>query len=236
MHKIIILLLVVNFGFAQDVNSYKYALVPSKFVFQTEKGQFNLNNLTRMILESNGFESYIDDEKLPDDLVRDNCNKVFVDLDVSNTMFVTKLKIVLKDCKNNVIFSSQEGKSSEKSQALAYVQALKMASQSLKTMRHQFVATKLNSVAALPIIKVENNNKVSNLLTVQKTTTGFDLFSAETKKLILNLRSTSIKDIYIAMQQGSNCGIVFKSEGLYYFEYYTTDRKITEQVIVDLTN
>ena len=91
---IYILLLFASLGFSQNLNSYKYALVPSKFSFQKEKGQYNANTLVKMITEKNQFESYFDDEVSPTDFANQNCNKVYVDLDVVNSMFATKVKIV----------------------------------------------------------------------------------------------------------------------------------------------
>ncbi len=46
-------------------------------------------------MEKNGFETYLYDDKLPDDFVKGNNNKVFADLDIVNTLFTTKIKIIL---------------------------------------------------------------------------------------------------------------------------------------------
>lgn len=237
MKKIFLLVLVVHFGFAQNLNSIKYALVPSRFSFQAEKGQFNLNNLTRMILESNAFEAYLDDENLPDDFVRDNCNKVYVDLVVNNSMFATKVKIVFKDCKNSVIFTSQEGKSAEKSLAIAYVQALQMASQSLRLMQHNFVAPVNNKVVFLdaPVINVGSKDKNTATLIAKKAANGFNLYQPESDKVLFTLKTISLNDVYIA-NRGSQFGLFYKTNDQYYFEYYINDKKVIEMILVTPLN
>ena len=233
--KIIIFLLVTNSCISQNLNSYLYALVPSKFSCQAEKAQYNLNNLTRMILEKNGFETYIDDENFPDDFAKVNCNKVYADLEVKNSAFVTKLKIVLKDCKNNIVFISDEGKSTEKNQSIAYAQALRMASQSLNLTRHQYNPS-------LKIVVVSDESIVQNVaktdvkpiaLLAKKSDSGFNLIAANSENVYMNLKTTSLKNVFIASRQNSQ-GIVFKNEEKYYFEFYLNNQKITEPINVVL--
>ena len=231
--KIILFLLVFNSCYSQNLNSYLFALVPSKFSCQSEKAQYNLNNLTRMILEKNGFETYLDDEKLSTDFAKVNCNKVYADLEVKNTAFVTKLKIVLKDCKNNIVFISDEGKSIEKNQTIAYAQALRMASQSLNLMRHQY-----NPSLKIVVVKdelIDQNVSKTDVkpiaLLAKKTDSGFNLIEANSANVYMNLKTTSLKNVFIATRQNLQ-GIVFKNEDKYYFEFYLNNQKITEPINV----
>ena len=107
----LILFLTTSLGFSQSLNDYKYAIVPSKFEFLKEKDQFRLNTLTKLLMEKYGFVTYFDSDVLPSEVAENNCNKVYVDVKSNGNLFVTKLTVVLKDCKNVVLFSSSEGKS-----------------------------------------------------------------------------------------------------------------------------
>ena len=52
MKKYIALFLMFSTGvFAQNINDYKYALVPAKFSFFKEDNMYNLNLLTKMYLQ-----------------------------------------------------------------------------------------------------------------------------------------------------------------------------------------
>ena len=79
----LILFLASSYGFAQSVNDYKYAIVPSKFEFLKDKDQYRLNTLTKMLMEKYGFITYFDTDILPTEVAENNCNKVYVD--VQNT-------------------------------------------------------------------------------------------------------------------------------------------------------
>ena len=107
--SIIALLVLTSNVVAQDLNNYNYALVPSKFSFSREKDDYRLNTLSKMFMQKYGFESYLDSEILPSEFAADNCNKVYVDVVENNSMMMTKIKVVLKDCFNQVLFTSEEG-------------------------------------------------------------------------------------------------------------------------------
>lgn len=240
MKKIIVLLLFVSsFGFSQNLNNYKYALVPAKFTFLKEKDQFRLNTLTKMLMEKYGFETYFDSDILPTDFAKENCNKVFVDVEENNSMMVAKLRVVLKDCKNNILFISEEGKSKEKEYKIAYNQALREAFNSFNNLHHKYVekidtesqvVVKTNSIEdATPqkteeIVGETTAEGLRNSLSVVTTENGFDLYSIESK-LLYSAKRTSLKNVYIATC-GVEKGILKKDyNDTWYFEYYREGSK-----------
>lgn len=208
------------FAFSQNLNSYKYALLPSKFSFQKETDQYNVNTIVRMILEKNQFETYRDDEKLPEEFAVENCNKVYTDLNVINSIFVTKVKIILKDCKNNVLFTSKEGKSNEKDNVKAFTEALREASQSLEVLNHKYQPVqnliKDEKLADNYIINKTSIN--SNQLTASPTLQGWNLINSNNKIEII-LFKTTLNDFYIAKKQDKQ-GIIYKKNDFWFFEYY----------------
>ena len=227
MKKVIVLLLFVNCTLAQNLNSYKYVLLPSRFSCQTEVDQYNLNSLMRMILEKNGFEVYADNEKFTDDFAIENCNKLYADLDVQNALFATKAKIILKDCKNNIIFISAQGRSNEKNPTIAFAQALRTASQSLEAAKHLYKP----SDKTVQLFNDKNNDQPNQLVsndvnfTSKKTNYGYDLIS--NGNVYISLLQTSLNGIYLANKNNIQ-GIVFKKDDKWQFEYYKNDTKIIE--------
>lgn len=221
-------LLFATLGFGQQLNQYKYAQVPSTFSFLNAKDEFRINTLAKMFMEKYQFITYFDTDVLPEEFANENCNKVYVDVLNKSNVFMTKLVVVLKDCKNNILFTSQEGKSREKQYAAAYNQALREAFASLETLEHVYEVQKSNqkeTIAVAPKEEVKLEVKETSVevvnpqLLVAETANGFDLFSSD-HKLVLSAKKTSVKDVFIATTVTEK-GILQKGkEGIWYFEYY----------------
>lgn len=250
MKKIFLVLLFISaYGFSQNLNQYKYALVSAKFTFLKETNQHNLNVMTRLFMEKYKFETYLDNEVFPEDFAKDNCNKIFVDVLDNSTMFTTRVTVVIKDCKNTILFTSTEGKSKEKEYKAAYNQALRMAFDSFTILKtHNYQPTqkslemigepaqskiaeevKLNSENAVPNLTV-NLKMVSGQYYAQPITNGFQIIDSE-PKVIYKIYKTSTKDFYIATK-GIQNGVFCLKNNEYFFEYYEQGKLITEKVSV----
>ncbi len=237
-------LLVSFIGFTQQLNQYKYAQVPATFSFLNSKDEFRINTLTKLLMEKYQFKTYFDTDVLPEDFAKDNCNKVYVDVVNKSTVFMTKLVVVLKDCKNNILFTSQEGKSREKQYAVAYNQALRAAFTSFDSLQHDF--EKSNQIIAVPVIepikevvKSEGTETTAevlrNRLSVVTTENGFDLYNIESK-WVVSAKKTSVKNVYIAIS-GTEKGVLQKGkDGIWYFEYYRKGSKklLSEPLLFEL--
>ncbi len=233
-------------GFAQNLNDYKYALVPSKFSFLKEENMYNLNLLTKMYLQKYGFETYFENETVPDDFVNTNCNKIFVDLIQENNMFTTKVKVILKDCKGRILFTSEEGKSRDKQYKIAYNEALRMAFDNFSVLKtHKFQSTEKslemigepNEVKVTTELKEALNNGTiintivnSSALFAQPISNGFQLINSE-PKVIFKIYKTSTKDFYIATK-GTINGVFFSKNKEWFFEYYQNEKLISDKVEV----
>lgn len=242
--SILIVLFVSSNLFAQDLNDYKYALVPSKFSFLKENDQYRMNTLTKMFMDKYGFESYLDSEILPTEFAKENCNKVYVDVQENNSLMVTRLKVVLKDCKNQILFASEEGSSREKDYKVAYNQALREAFNSFDVLKHKYVE-KTKQVSQVGIETPIDNSKLdtgettaeilNSRLSVVKNENGFDLYNIE-NKLILTAKKTSVKNVYIAVG-GIENGVLQKGkDDVWYFEYYRVGSKklLSEPLLFNL--
>lgn len=241
MKKIaLLLLLITSVNLAQDLNQYKYVLVPAKFSFLKEKNQYNLNLLSKMYMQQFGFETYFDNDEAPNDFFENNCNKIYFDVLENNNMFSTKLTVVLKDCKGKVLFTSKEGSNKEKEYKTAYNLALREAFNSMKTIQYKYAGDKVveeNKVVQETKIEVQNQslnseNLVSSQLFAQPITNGFQLINAE-PKVIYKIYKTSVKDLYLATK-GNLQGVLISKNNEWFFEYYQNEKLLSEKVEVKL--
>jgi hypothetical protein len=233
----LILFLTTSLGFSQSLNDYKYAIVPSKFEFLKEKDQFRLNTLTKLLMEKYGFITYYDSDVLPNEVVESNCNKVYVDVKSNGNLFVTKLKVVLKDCKNAVVYTSIEGRSREKELQVAYNQALREAFSSFDKLEYKYSGnSNVNSNVNSKSNVNENSNSKSPLLNqmlfakplgpnlIQLLTNDTDI-----PNLVLTISKTNNPSIFI-VEEAMRQGVVYKNNNEWIFDYYENEKLISEKL------
>ena len=233
----LILFLTTSLGFSQSLNDYKYAIVPSKFEFLKEKDQFRLNTLTKLLMEKYGFITYYDSDVLPNEVVESNCNKVYVDVKSNGNLFVTKLTVVLKDCKNAVVYTSIEGRSREKELQVAYNQALREAFSSFDKLEYKYSGnSNVNSNVNSKSNVNENSNSKSPLLNqmlfakplgpnlIQLLTNDTDI-----PNLVLTISKTNNPSIFI-VEEAMRQGVVYKNNNEWIFDYYENEKLISEKL------
>ncbi|MDO7743730.1 MAG: hypothetical protein MUP99_08155, partial [Pedobacter sp.] len=139
----LLFLLLISFsGYAQNtINNYKYVLVPEKFSFLKQENQYNLNALTKKLVEDKGFTVYYDNTDLPEEIANNKCKALTLDILGKSTMFSTNLTLLLKDCKGAVLFKGKEGKSREKEYDISYTSALREAFTSLNDLPYSYTPT-----------------------------------------------------------------------------------------------
>ena len=241
MKKVLFLLLFLatSLSFSQSLNDYKYAIVPSKFEFIKEKDQYRLNTLTKLLMEKYGFITYFDTDILPNEVVENNCNKVYVDVKSNGNLFVTKLTVVLKDCKNAVVFTSFEGRSREKELQVAYNQALREAFSSFEKLDYKYSGnSNVNSNVNSSVNNNSNNNsnvKVpilnQNLFAKPLGANLFQLLTNDTciPNLVLTIAKTNNPSIFI-VEEAMRQGVVYKNNNDWIFDYYENEKLISEKL------
>lgn len=248
MKKYLLLLLLfpVLSGYAQNtINNYKYVLVPEQFSFLKQVDQYELNNLTKALLEQKGFTVYFDNKDLPTEIATNKCRAMNADVKEKKGMFTTTLTLILKDCQGNEVFKSKEGKSREKDFGAAYSEALRNSFISLNELPYTFTGEAVepekpkpsvpsNPVAVAPAtvqpVVPAKVTEPAGTLYAQATANGFQLIDTTPKK-VLTLFKTSISDCFIA-DNGQSRGIVIKKEGKWFFEYYNGDNLISEGLLI----
>ncbi|MGV3697298.1 hypothetical protein [Flavobacterium sp.] len=227
-------------GFSQSVNDYQYVIVPTKFTGFKENDKYRLNSTTKLMLEKYGFKTYMSTDDIPAEIT--DCQRLYADLVQDKDFLSTKVKVVLKDCKEKVVFETDFGKSREKDFSISFNQALRETSKSFDRLNYRYngktpVATpadanpqpigKSNTVdvtATNPRL-VENADMV---YFAQPTATGFQVIDNE-PKIIMRLFNTSQKDVFIA-QRDNLSGVLITRNGQWFFEFYQNARFVSELI------
>lgn len=239
MRKYLILLLFSSaVCFGQSISNYKYVIIPAKFSAQKKPGQFGLNELTRQFMQKNGYTAYLDSEILPAEVIRDNCNKIYVNVLEDNTLRKTRLWVEIKDCTNKVLFTSARGESLEKDNRVAYNQALRAAFKSFDKPEFKYdpsakqhentpgpALSKITEAVAPQKAGVEPGTRSQasvgppgDVLNAQPIENGYQLVDT-TPKIVLKMFTTSNPDVFIGEADNAK-GVVTKKSGKWFFEYY----------------
>ncbi len=159
--NIFILLFCISSSFAQNINQYKYVEVPQRFDFQKENNRYNLNELTKLLLEKYGFVTFMDDEIKPEEAANNNCAMVLrLKVEEDSNAFVTKLTVHLLDCQNNTVYSTLQGTSRAKDRKVAYNQALRMAFESFDRLHYEY--EEIASAKVMTVVVDPKDNSAIN--------------------------------------------------------------------------
>jgi len=220
VYSILLLLFVFNVSFAQtSINDYQYAMISSRFNFQKAKDQYRLNTTTKAFFQKIGFTAFLDDEILPSDFSSINCNKVYVQVEEEKGVFTTVLKVIIKDCKNNVLLTSQSGSSREKEYAEAYSEALRIALKSLESVNYKYNEKKIKDSDVVSVS--------SDVFQIERDNIAIYITNM-TKNTMLTLLKTSNPNNFIAKSKDKN-GIVFKNGEDWFFEYYVNNKDLVSE-------
>ncbi|WP_299524274.1 hypothetical protein [uncultured Lutibacter sp.] len=128
--------------FAQNnINSYKYILVPQQFEFQKSEDQHQLNSLIKFLFNKAEYTVLFTDEKYPEDLANNVCLGLKVNVNNSPTVFKTIMNIDLLDCYNRVVYSTTPAKSKEKEYKKAYYAAIRKTFVDLEELNYEYDST-----------------------------------------------------------------------------------------------
>ncbi|TCD28935.1 hypothetical protein EZ456_01885 [Pedobacter psychrodurus] len=243
---VFILFLAISFSVQAQSNAtnYKYIIVPEKFSFLKQVNQYGLNTLTKAFFEEKGFTVYFDNSEIPEEIATDRCKALVVEVQENNSMFVTNLTLLLKDCKGAVVIKSKAGKSREKEYETSYNLALKDAFTSFNDFKYAAgnptaatSPTPAPANAAAKTAPVPVNQPIAveaapqeALLYAQPINNGYQLIDA-TPKIVMTLLKTSVADCYISNNGNAN-GVILKKSGSWFFEYYKNNVLVSEKLSI----
>ena len=169
MKNIVLILFFVmtTIGLAQEqLNNYKYIIVPKQFVAFKQSNQYQTSTLVKYLFSETGFNAIYEDD-LPDDLKLNGCLGLHAKLVEGSSMFTTKAALRLEDCNGQEVFTTKEGKSKKKDYKDSYAEALRDAFQSFKGMNYTFQEKTENMQ---PItVNMQNDIKHLDKTTAKKT-------------------------------------------------------------------
>jgi len=251
MKKIIFLgFFIGSFSFfgQQKLSNFKYVVVANKFGFFKKADQYQTSSLTKFLFNKYGYTSFLNTENLPEDLKSNRCSTLFASIEDASTMFTTKVILVLKDCNDQVVYTSLIGKSKEKEYQKSFHEAIRNAFKDPIIKNYSYkpevIKTKIVvSVEETPnVIKpavvksvvtntsllkkeIKNKKKPISVLYAQVTDNGFQLVDT-TPKVIFNLLKTKQENIFII--NGKN-GILYKINSRWIAEFYENNVLIQEE-------
>lgn len=235
-----ILLMITSAVFSQSkINNYKYIIVPNKFDFVKSNDQYKTSSLTKFLFNKYGFTAFLINENFPSDLGKNRCLALVATVKDDSSMFTTKSIIELKDCHNNIVFSSNIGKSKSKEYKKAYNETIRKAFKSIQLLNYKYsplkpvnLTTDVKNSIVIPNIKVRKNELINstivknsvNSLYAQSTVTGFQLVDTK-PEVIFKILRTNVKDVFIIKDKN---GLLYKNNDIWIVEYYKEGIKITE--------
>lgn len=219
-------------------NSDIYVVVPERYEFQKNNNAHQLNELTKFLLEKQGFKVFYEGN-VPAEVFSNPCNVLKANVLNSSGMFVTKLQFTLNDCLEKQVFTSEIGTSREKEFKKAYHEALRnaIAGNKLADFKKNYKPAILPSTSQMAVQQVNtpvypteiNSTSDTSVLYAQANKLGFQVVD-NTPKVVLKLSSTSLSNVFIAEDDQNNYGVLHKNGEVYIFEF-VKDGKLQRKVL-----
>ena len=226
-----LVLLIALFSIVTFAQNKQAIIISSKFDFQEERNSFNINNMLKAILVSNNYQVYFDDEVLPVEITQNRCNALTGILVNKSNMFLTKVKLQIKDCQNNLLFETAEVKSREKDFQTGFMEAIKLLSPELKKYKPVVIETKPLVIQKKEVVETPSEIVTNTSVKYQflEIANGYAIMDA-TPKVILQIYKTSNPTIFIADKFGVK-GVFTKLNNKGIFEYYLNDKLVVEEFL-----
>ena len=201
MKKLLLLLFLflTATAFSQNINDYEYVIVPTKFSFLKVNDKYRLNTNSRLLLQKYGFKSIFPSDSMPSEIANNNCKKLYFDLVEDNNFLITKIKIVLKDCREKLLFESDYGTSKEKELEIAYNKALREAGKSFDKLNYKYNGKNNSSISQEPSKTIVSETNSETFYFAQPTANGFQVIDNQ-PKVIMKLYTTSQKNVFIGIK------------------------------------
>ena len=244
--SLLLLVLMSSYAFSQSINNYEYVIVPLKFTDFKDPNKYNLNTNTKLLLQKYGFKAYMASDSIPNEVVNASCRKLYADVVKDNTILTTKIKLVIKDCKDKIVYETAFGKSIEKGLDRAYNQALREASKSFDKLNYKYngkneiaiEATEVKAKSVVESLESQSGNVAVTPASSPSTTTNEPFFFAQPiangyqvinnePRVIMKMYTTSVKDVFTAIKDNKS-GVVVSKNGQWFFEYQDNGKLVSE--------
>ena len=211
------IILFATIALLQVVAVAQTVVVPNKFAFLKSDNEYQLNILTKFLIEKQGFKAYMENE-VPAELLNTPCNILRADVKNESNMMTSKLRLVLTDCANKEVFSSEVGKSREKEYKKSYQEALRnaLAGNALATFKKQYQQSQSSQSSQSSVNETLEEDSIYQL-NAKKVGDLYELRWRHNDELFLKARKTITPDLYIAYEVANHkFGIVQKDGSTFY--------------------
>lgn len=140
--KITLIAIIFSFAlpaFAQnELNAFKYIIIPRKYDFSKIENEYRLNTLTKHLFDKAGYLTLVQGNDYPEEVNANPCIAVTANVVNESSMFTTKVKIELKNCYDQVVYTSEEGTSKIKEYDKTYRDAIEKSFVSIQELDYTY--------------------------------------------------------------------------------------------------
>ena len=207
------IILFATIALLQVVAVAQTVVVPNKFAFLKSDNEYQLNILTKFLIEKQGFKAYMENE-VPAELLNTPCNILRADVKNESNMMTSKLRLVLTDCANKEVFSSEVGKSREKEYKKSYQEALRnaLAGNALATFKKQYQQSQSSQSSQSSVNETPEEDSIYQL-NAKKVGDLYELRWRDNDELFLKARKTITPDLYIAYEVANHKFAIVQKDG-----------------------
>ena len=142
-----------------ELNPFKYIIVPKKYEFLKKENQYRVNSMTKYLFEQEGYRTFYQGDPYPDDLNANPCLALTAEVINESSAFTTKLFLALKDCRDQEVFRSAEGRSKIKEFEKTYIDALKKSFVSVQSLNYSFDESLVINAGAIGMVANQQNTE-----------------------------------------------------------------------------
>jgi hypothetical protein len=187
--------------FAQEnINNYKYVIVPQSYNFLEGQDKYQLNSLTKFLFNKYGYTAFFQNEGYPQDLKNNRCLAMSVNVEKESGFLRTKLRIDLLDCNGNLITSSRVGSTNEKEFDKAYNLALRDAFETFQQANYHYEPSN-NAIASTPMQPSVTEDLVDKNKEIERLQDELKAIKEEKKESIKTVEVPVVKDSIVEVKE-----------------------------------
>ena len=249
---LLIFLISPSFGQKSTPSNKQYVIVKSTFDFLKQVNRYKANSFTKFLFSKAGYEVYLDNEELPEELYYNKCSALHVDVKDKSNLFATRNYIELVDCNGNLLYTSKLGASKLKDYERSYRESIRNAFSTIENLNliyasfssqkienlttenktqelkkaSEVKATEKPPLEVLDTTAKEKKTSTAYELSAQKSKTGYQLINS-TNELVFEILTTSKKDVFIIKNKN---GVLSNKGNHWLIEYYEDQLLITRKL------
>jgi len=161
---LLIFLISPSFGQKSTPSNKQYVIVKSTFDFLKQVNRYKANSFTKFLFSKAGYEVYLDNEELPEELYYNKCSALHIDVKDKSNLFATRNYIELVDCNGNLLYTSKLGASKLKDYERSYRESIRNAFSTIENLNLIYA-----SFSSQKIENLTTENKTQELKKVRNT-------------------------------------------------------------------